>query len=86
MRFLLTLSLLLLLAAPSLAAQPRVDRIEIVSAGLFKSKIAKRIASPSSARSAASARAGRSPTEATAIRAAATAPSAGHELAAECPR
>ena len=49
MRFLLTLSLLLLLAAPSLAAQPRVDRIEIVSAGLFKSKIAKRIASPSSA-------------------------------------
>lgn len=50
MRALLTLSLLFLLTAPSLAAaKVRVDRIEVVAAGLFKSKIAKRIASPGSA-------------------------------------
>ena len=50
MRVLLTFSLLFLLTAPSFAAQkPRVDRIEVVSAGLFKSKAAKKVASPGSA-------------------------------------
>ena len=50
MRFLLALSLLVLLTVPSLAAtKPHVDRIEVVSAGLFKSKIAKKVASPGSA-------------------------------------
>ena len=50
MRIVLTLSLLFLLTAPSLAAQKaRVDRIEVVSAGLFKSKIARKVASPGSA-------------------------------------
>ncbi len=50
MRILLTLSLLVLLAAPSLAApQPRVDRIKVVAAGLYQSKIAKHVASPGSA-------------------------------------
>ena len=45
MRFLLTLSLLFLFMAPSLAAtKPQVDRIEVVSAGLFKSKVAKKVA------------------------------------------
>ena len=45
MRFLLTLSLLFLFTAPNLAAaKPRVDRIEVVSAGLFKSKVAKKVA------------------------------------------
>jgi Domain of unknown function (DUF3859) len=50
MRVLLTLSLFVLLTAPSLAAaKPHVDRIEVVSAGLFKSKVAKKVASPGSA-------------------------------------
>jgi hypothetical protein len=50
MRIGLTLSLLLLFAAPSFAAQQlHVDRIEVVSAGLFKSKVAKKVASPGSA-------------------------------------
>jgi hypothetical protein len=50
MRFLLALSLLFLLTAPSLAAtKPHVNRIEVVSAGLFKSKVAKKEASPGSA-------------------------------------
>jgi hypothetical protein len=45
MRFLLTLSLLFLFMAPSLAATKlQVDRIEAVSAGLFKSKVAKKVA------------------------------------------
>jgi hypothetical protein len=44
------LSLLFLSTAPSLAAQPpRVDRVEIVAAGLFKSKVASKVASPGSA-------------------------------------
>jgi hypothetical protein len=43
-------SLLSLLTAPSFAAQtPQVDRIEVVSAGMFKSKVAKKEASPGSA-------------------------------------
>jgi Domain of unknown function (DUF3859) len=50
MRIVLTLSLLFLFTAPSLAAQKaHVDRIEVVSAGLFKSKIARKVASPGSA-------------------------------------
>ncbi len=50
MRIALTLSLLLALTAPGLAAsKPHVDRIEVVAAGLFKSKIAKKVASPGSA-------------------------------------
>jgi hypothetical protein len=50
MRILLTLSLLLLFTASGLAApKPRVERIDIVSAGTFKSKIAKKVASPGSA-------------------------------------
>ena len=50
MRIVLTLSLLFLFTAPSLAAQKaHVDRIAVVSAGLFKSKIARKVASPGSA-------------------------------------
>ncbi|HEY1473073.1 MAG TPA: DUF3859 domain-containing protein [Pseudolabrys sp.] len=50
MRILLMFSLLSLLTAPSFAAQtPQVDRIEVVSAGMFKSKVAKKEASPGSA-------------------------------------
>jgi Domain of unknown function (DUF3859) len=50
MRILLTFSLLLLLMAPSFAAsKPQIDRVEVVSAGVFKSKIARKVASPGSA-------------------------------------
>ena len=44
------LLVLLLLTGPCLAApQPRVDRVDIVAAGIFKAKVAKKVPSPGSA-------------------------------------